>query len=125
MLATMAIFNAKDIIRNQSQLPTKKQSEEIAKKFIQEVAPDLTENMNILWIEPHEELIIYNNKQSTITGMKVKCRDLRTGLYFWVIVGADKQIMAFERNIKWIVFPGKRGTEKWLDDNWVMHNDPF
>ncbi len=120
-----SIFNAKDILQNKSKLPTEEESRKIAIVFIKEVAPDLIDNMKVLWMKPHDEPLVHENKKYTITGMKVKCRDLNTGLYFWVIIGADKKIMAFERNIKWIAFPGKRGTEKWLDDDWVANHNPF
>lgn len=127
-LLGFAKFSVEDVVSSKKELPTADESKKIALKFIEEFAPDLTQHMKVLWIKPHDEyirLIGKENDNIRITGMKVKCRDLDSGLYFWVIIGADKQIMTFERNIKWITFPGKRGTEKWLDDAWVLENNPF
>jgi hypothetical protein len=36
-----------------------------------------------------------------------------------IIVGADRKVMVFERDIRWMSFPGHRGTEKWLHDSWL------
>ncbi len=124
-LLGFARFSAEDHISAQNELPSVEQSQEIALDFIKKIASDLESNMKILWIKPHDEYINIEKKDIRITGMKVKCKDLSTGLYFWVIIGKDKRIIAFERNIKWIVFPGKRGTEKWLDDNWLLANNTF
>ena len=54
-----------------------------------------------------------------LTGMKVKARNLADGLWFWVIVGADEQLMIFEHSIIWLSFPKHPKTEKWLHDSWL------
>ncbi|TGV10766.1 hypothetical protein E4695_02325 [Alcaligenaceae bacterium 429] len=104
-------------------LPSREKSEQIARAFLQEHAPDLLERMEISWIDPHDEpLTVEQNgttQNLTLTGMKVKARNLADGRWFWVIVGADEKPMVFERDIVWISFPGKRQTEKWLHDAWL------
>ncbi|MDO5687105.1 MAG: hypothetical protein Q4G42_06970 [Neisseria sp.] len=104
-------------------LPAREEAQKISDVFLRQVAPDLLQNRKILWIEPHDEVIQINEdgkrRSLTLTGMKVKSRNTKTGLYFWTIVNADRQVYVFERDIKWIVFPGKRGTEKWLHDAWL------
>jgi len=52
--------------------------------------------------------------------MKVKIRNTADGRWLWVIVGSDRKVMAFERDVVWITFPGHRGTEKWLHDSWPL-----
>lgn len=123
-LLGFAKFSTKDEV-SETALPTKKESEDIALSFLKKAAPELLDNMTVLWIKPHSESIEKAGKSIKLTGMKVKCRDLHSGLYFWVIIGANKNVMTFERDIKWITFPGKRGTEKWLDDSWIQKNYPF
>lgn len=53
--------------------------------------------------------------------MKVKRRNLTTGLYFWVIVAPDKSVMIFERDIIWDFLRAGRQTEKWLHDSWLKN----
>ena len=36
------------------------------------------------------------------------------------VFGANDKVMVFERDIVWITFPGRRKTEKWLHDQWLM-----
>ncbi|MFY9962095.1 hypothetical protein [Pseudomonas sp.] len=104
-------------------LPSREISETIARAFLQQHAPDLLERMKISWIDPHDEpvKVVRNGREETVTltGMKVKARNLADGRWFWIIVGGDGKPMVFERDIVWITFPGKRKTEKWLHDAWV------
>lgn len=109
-------------------LPSRERTEQIARTFLQEKAPDLLKRMKISWIEPHDETLVVTHDGSqervTLTGMKVKMRNLADGLWFWVIVGGDEKPMVFERDIAWVNFPGKRQTEKWLHDNWLIEHLP-
>lgn len=106
-------------------LPTKEVAADVSEAFLKQAAPDLLDNRKVLWIEPHDEVIQLQthgdqSKQNfTITGMKVKSLNTKTGLYFWTIVDANNEVFIFERDIKWITFPGKRGTEKWLHDSYL------
>lgn len=104
-------------------LPSRERSEQIAREFLQKIAPDLLPRMEISWIDPHDEPIRVQRdgryETVTLTGMKVKARNLADGRWFWVIVGSDEKPMIFERDIVWITFPGHRQTEKWLHDSWL------
>ncbi|MDO5057570.1 MAG: hypothetical protein Q4E06_09630 [Lautropia sp.] len=104
-------------------LPSREQSEQIARAFLEEYAPDLLPRMEISWIEPHDEplQVLRDGKavEVTLTGLKVKARNLADGRWFWVIVGPDSKPMVFERDIVWVSFPGHRKTEKWLHDTWL------
>ncbi|WP_199772836.1 hypothetical protein [Ensifer adhaerens] len=105
-------------------LPTREEAQAIAMDFLREAAPDLLPGLRISWIDPHDEpLRATRNGRTedlTLTGMKVKMRNEADGLWMWVIVGADRKVMVFERDIHWISFPGRRGTEKWLHDAWLV-----
>lgn len=104
-------------------LPDRERSEEVARAFLQEYAPDLLPRMEIHWIDTHDEPIRIERdgrtETVTLTGMKVKARNLADKRWFWVIIGPDEQPMVFERDIIWITFPGHRKTEKWLHDSWL------
>lgn len=92
----------------------------ITLKFLEIYAPDLLKNYNNNWIDTHDEEIIVNGKKVTLTGMKVKCRDLNTGLYFWTIIAPDETIMVFERDVEWDFIRAGRQTQKWLHDSWLV-----
>lgn len=108
------------------QLPSREETQAIAMDFLRGAAPDLLPGMKISWIEPHDEPLRVSRdgrtEDLTLTGMKVKMRNSADGLWMWVIVGADRKVMVFERDINWITFPGRRGTEKWLHDSWLVEN---
>jgi hypothetical protein len=105
-------------------LPSKEDAQQIAMDFLQQQAPDLRTGMELHWIDTHDEPLRVTHdgkaKDLILTGMKVKMRNTTDGRWFWVIVGADHKVMAFERDIHWISFPGRRGTEKWLHDSWML-----
>jgi len=104
-------------------LPSREEARETAMSFLKSAAPDLIETLQISWIAPHEEpLRVKRDDRSerlTLTGMKVKMRNTADGRWFWVIVGTDRKVMVFERDIVWVTFPGHRKTEKWLHDSWL------
>ncbi len=104
-------------------LPSRERTEAVARAFLQAHAPDLLARMQIHWIDPHDEPIRVQREGRTeivtLTGMKMKARNLADGRWFWVIVGSDEKPMVFERDIVWITFPGHRQTEKWLHDGWL------
>lgn len=107
-------------------LPSREEAQAIAMDFLQKQAPDLLLGMKLNWVDPHDEPLRITRdgktENLTLTGMKVKMRNTADGRWFWVIVGADRKVMVFERDIHWITFPGHRGTEKWLHDSWLIEN---
>lgn len=113
-----------DIGMSDGPLASPEQARETALHFLQKEAPDLLKRMEISWIKPHDEVIQTTQEGRpvtlTLTGMKVKARNLADGRWFWIIVGANKSVMVFERDIVWVTFPGHRKTEKWLHDVWLM-----
>lgn len=98
------------------ELPTEKQTKEIAESFLNKVQSGLFNSLENLWIRPHDEIITVDGQQMTVTGMKYKCYLPDKDTYAWVIVGSDQQIITFEQDIKW---EGGRVTEKWLHDSWL------
>lgn len=109
----------KEFVLTNEVLPTEKQAREVARNFIASYAKDLLNNMEVQWIKQHDETINIGSKSHIISGMKVKCRNLVDGKYFWVIVGKDDEVIVFERDIVWNFIRGGRQTEKWLHDDWL------
>ncbi len=106
-------------------LPNNDEAQEIALRFLQKQAPDLIANMKLSWVDPHDETILLVDETGkktpvTLTGMKVKMQNTADKRWFWVVVGKDKEVMVFERDIVWITMPGHRQTEKWLHDSWLQ-----
>lgn len=106
-----------------NQLIEKEKAKQIGDEFLAKIAPDLLENRQLMWIEPHDEKLIINGKNITLTGMKVKSRNTATGLYFWTMIDGNGKVYVFERDIEWLNFQGRRGTEKWLHDEWLQQQD--
>ncbi len=104
----------------QADLPTREQAATVATAFLEQVAPELVDDRTVLWIERHDETVVYEGAEHLVAGMKVKMRRPSDGLYFWVIVAGDGQVITFERDIYWIEMPGKRRTQKWLHDQWLQ-----
>ena len=99
-------------------LPTRDAAQQVAMRFVAEVAPDLEGKLEVLWVEPHSETFQVERQSATLTGMKVKTRQ-PDGRYAWVIVGAQDTVITFERDIVWNFNMSERTTEKWLHDGWV------
>lgn len=98
------------------------EARKIAMTFLNQHASDLLQNFKIQWIKNHDEVIYESGKKIVISGMKVKCRNLMDGLYFWVIVAPNKDVIVFERDIEWDFIRAGRQTEKWLHDDWLVKN---
>ncbi|WP_200878564.1 cysteine hydrolase [Sphingobacterium sp. ML3W] len=102
-------------------MPSKSETERIAKAFLKKLDGSLSVDLENLWIDRHDEQIfVDSDKRVTIAGMKYKCYRQSTDDYAWVIVGFDGTIVTFERNIKWNMDEQRRITEKWLHDNWLI-----
>ncbi|MEM8534639.1 MAG: hypothetical protein AAGF95_27600 [Chloroflexota bacterium] len=99
-------------------LANREEAQQVAETFLANVAPDLTGTLTILWIEPHDETLMADDKTTIVTCMKVKCRQA-SGNYAWVIVGSEERVMTFERDIVWNTDMSVRTTEKWLHDSWL------
>lgn len=99
-----------------TELPSKEETEVIAKEYLAKVEPDLFGKLQNLWIAPHDETIVVNGNNVTVTGMKYKCFIPTEDTYAWVIAGPDNKVITFERGIVW---QGGRVSEKWLHDSWL------
>lgn len=97
----------------------KEEAKDIAISFLEKYAPDLLENYKISWIDFHDETLRIDNQKLKISGLKVKCQNLNDNRYFWVIVGEDKSIIVFERDVVWDFLKAGRQTQKWIHDSWL------
>lgn len=114
-------FTWMDASLSSGELPSQKETEALAKTFLDKIEPGLFEKLDNLWIDRHDEMIVVTNhhgqkQQVTVTGMKYKCYLKDENNYAWVIVGPEGQIITFEQGIIW---KDGRVTEKWLHDRWL------
>ncbi|RWI50306.1 MAG: hypothetical protein EOR16_30895 [Mesorhizobium sp.] len=119
---TLRGFTRMDLALHGGPLPDEQEARTIAMRFLSAHAPDLLPNLQISFIAPHHEPIVAENGTVTVTGMKVKMRNVADGRWAWVIVGSDLGVMVFERDIVWANLEGRRTTELWLHDRWLAQN---
>ncbi|OHV76098.1 hypothetical protein LCM4573_14280 [Rhizobium sp. LCM 4573] len=112
-------FTRMDLSLREGELPGEDEAQNIAMRFLGAHAPDLLPGLRISFIAPHEETVQSAGRPVTLTGMKVKMRNMADGRWFWVIVGSDREVMVFERDIVWADLQGRRLTEMWLHDRWL------
>ncbi|MGP3964929.1 hypothetical protein ACTWPT_54155 [Nonomuraea sp. 3N208] len=104
-------------------LPNAAASEQIALDFLRRVAPKHVSGLRVEWVDQHDEKVTRpDGTTATISGMKVKMQH-DSGLYTWVIVGADDSILTYERDINWDSSQGRRGTQMWLHDSWIAAHE--
>ncbi len=96
---------------------SKEEAKRILLNFLEKYSKDLLDNYKILWIDFHDEVFKKDEKKLSITGLKVKCQNLNDKKYFWLIIGDDKSIITFERDVIWDFEKSMRHTQKWLHDS--------
>jgi hypothetical protein len=80
-------------------------------------------NIELHWIGAHAEKIVHEGSVISIVGMKVKMYNPQNGLWSWVVVGQEGQIITYERDVYWNFLKFRRDTQMWLHSKWViMHN---
>lgn len=80
----------------------------------------LSNNFELHWIGRHTETITVKGKIIEISGMKVKLYNCLNNLWTWVIIDAQGNVIALECNIFWNFSKGKRETQLWLHDKWLV-----
>lgn len=73
-------------------------------------------NVELHWIDQHEEFV----SDDEVVGMKVKMRDPSSGLWLWVIVNGDGEVITFERDVSWDFDRHIRQTPMWLHSEWLL-----
>lgn len=104
-------------------MPSREDAERVAFEFLNSIDPAFASGLAVQWIDPHDETISgADGSTVSVSGMKVKTRH-DSGLYTWVIVGADNQIITYERDVTWDTGHSRRQTAMWLHDAWITARD--
>lgn len=69
-------------------------------------------------VKTYSEAFQAGGRRHAVHGPKVKMRNRSDGAWFWLVVGADKQVMLFGRDLVWSSLRFARTTERWLYDDW-------
>lgn len=112
-------------------LPSDEGAKETAINFLPSIAPDLIGEYEVKWVMrqlenpnkiPHESpfpLIDEKGEEFLLTGVRVKLFFENLGTWGWVIVGRDKKIISFEREVVWNTTMNRRSTAAWLHDSFI------
>ena len=137
-------LDSKDFVMHQEALA-------IAIKFLKQVAPDLVANnfkeanlktlplgsrmvfpepiivdqVQVNWIDRHDEKISNGSQEVIVSGMKVKMFLPDLNLWVWVIIDKYGQVQTFERNISWGFDKMQRKTQMWLHDQCLVKQNVF
>jgi len=104
-------------------LPSREEAEQAAFRLLNSIDPAFAQGLATQWIDRHDETVAdANGAPAIVSGMKVKTRHT-SGLYTWVIVGADNKIVTYERDVAWNTEHSRRQTAMWLHDAWVTSRD--
>ncbi|NYI08260.1 MFS transporter [Allostreptomyces psammosilenae] len=95
----------------------------LALEFFAAVDPEHAAGLSVQWVDRHDETVTdAEGRRHTVPGTKVKTRH-QDGGYAWVILGPDGEVVTYERDIAWDGAAGRRGTEMWLHDSWILARD--
>ncbi|MGX2993372.1 hypothetical protein JNUCC64_03605 [Streptomyces sp. JNUCC 64] len=100
-------------------VPSDEAAEGTAFAWLERFAPDHAEGLSTQWVDRHDEEV--RDRAGTVravSGAKVKTRH-ESGLYTWVIVGGDGEVVTYERDVRWDSSRGRRATAMWLHDKWI------
>ncbi|MGW7050793.1 hypothetical protein [Streptomyces sp. NPDC054887] len=100
-------------------VPADDKAEETAFDWLREFVPDHADGLSVQWVDRHDEEV--RDKAGavhTIAGAKVKTHH-DNGLYTWVIVDGNGEVITYERDIRWDGSANRRATQMWLHDKWT------
>lgn len=104
-------------------LPTSTEAKKIAKKIFSQVNPEYSKDLSFIRVEKQQRSFIdgRNNTQS-LPVLWVKYGH-KNGTYNWVTLGASDVVIEMEFDSRWDYFAGRRKTEMWDNDDWVLAHE--
>ena len=113
-------FSRMDLALRDGDLPSASEAETVARGFLADQAADLAPaSLTLVGTAPHAQTVTDDDEPVTLTGVKVKLRNEADGRWLFVTVGADRRVMAFERDVVWLGPETGRQGEQWLSDGWL------
>src|SRR5690606_22089244 len=104
-------------------LPAPDEAERLAYELINEIDPEYAAGLTTQWVDRHDETLVdETGTERTVAGIKVKARH-GNGLYTWVILGENGEVITYERDVRWNAAEARRATAMWLHDRWIIAHD--
>lgn len=88
-------------------------------KIFKSIDCEYATGLSFMRIEKQSREIIENGKNKVFTVQWIKFSH-SNGSYNWVTLGGDGEIIEIERNSYWDYAKGRRKTEMWDNDDWVL-----
>lgn len=108
-------------------LPSRERSDQIARNFLCEAAPDLRPRMRVTSIAPHGEPLCISRAGRSETVQLPACSSRhatrRTEAGFGGIVDGDGKPMLLERDLQWSNLCLRRTTGECLHDRWIQKQE--
>ncbi len=100
-------------------LPSGTEARRIAQNIFAQIDPEYELGLDFMRVDRQVRSYRKNNQTIQIPIQWVKFGH-RNGTYNWVSVGPDGRIIELERESEWDYLGGRRATEMWNYDDWVL-----
>ncbi|BCA86477.1 hypothetical protein EsVE80_20000 [Enterococcus saigonensis] len=100
-------------------LPSSQLAQEVAQKTFLKSDSSYARRLSFIRIERQQRQITLENKTAQFPVLWIKYAHAN-GSYNWVTLGADNQIIEMEIDSRWDYSHGRRKTEMWDNDDWVL-----
>lgn len=104
---------------NNKKLLTPNEAKTKALKIFKALDCKFARTLSFIRIEKQQRELIENGKKKIFPVLWVKFSH-SNGSYNWVTLGGDGEIIEIERNSYWDYLKGRRKTEMWDNDDWVL-----
>lgn len=102
-----------------SPVPADDKARQTAFEWLERFASDHADGLSVQWVDQHDEEVRDKaGAAHTVSGAKVKTHH-ENGLYTWMIVDGNGEIITYERDVRWDGSANRRATQMWLHDKWI------
>ncbi|EMF0571573.1 YcdB/YcdC domain-containing protein [Enterococcus sp. H57] len=96
------------------------QAKSLAEKIFHKLVPTYAKGLTFMRIEQQKRSFMDENSvEQTLPVQWIKFAH-RNGSYNWVTLGAKGKLIEMEIDSRWDYFHGRRQTEMWDNDDWVL-----
>lgn len=104
-------------------VPTSAAAQQTAEAHLAHAAPDVVSELHLVDIAPHTDVVAVDGYDIGIVGKDVRYCARSTRQYTRVVVGPDRRVITFERDIVWDHIHRRCRTPMWLNDPWIAAHD--
>lgn len=96
------------------------QAEAVAEDVFEKTNPDYAKGLSFIRIEQQQRSFIDEDGKEQIIPVQWIKFGHRNGSYNWVTLGGNGAVVEMEIDSRWDYFHGRRKTEMWDNDDWVL-----